>query len=117
MFAATAQDAAALHYPMPEGVTDAPTDEPRRVLAGVRLLARRPRRVGRSCLRRPSCGATSALLVAVADGAAVGSAIMRWVDATGYLGGIGVRPDLRGRGIGGALTAEATPGSPRGPAR
>jgi ribosomal protein S18 acetylase RimI-like enzyme len=54
--------------------------------------------------RRPDWG----FLVAEVDGTPMGSAIIRWVDGTGYLGGIGVRPDHQGSGIGGALTARAT---------
>ena len=53
--------------------------------------------------------------MAEVDGAPVGSAIIRWVDGTGYLGGIGVRPDHRGSGIGGALTARATQLAAGGP--
>ena len=57
-----------------------------------------------------------AFLVARVDQVPVGSAIVRWVDATGYLGGIGVRQDRRGVGIGTALTAAASRLAASGPA-
>ncbi len=63
--------------------------------------------------RRPDWG----FLLAEVGGQPVGSAIIRWVAGTGYLAGIGVRSDLRGSGIGGALTARATQlaaGGPKG---
>lgn len=115
VFAATAQAAAALAYPMPEGVLIRPPKSHGEFWEGygcwlgdldASQILPAPAFVRRDL----------GTLVAVADGAAVGSAIIRWVDATGYLGGIGVRPDLRGRGIGGALTAEATRVASRGPA-
>jgi ribosomal protein S18 acetylase RimI-like enzyme len=115
VFVATAADAAGLRYPVPDDVTvREPTSREEFWqgygcwLGDLDASAIMPA----SAFGRRDLG----LLVAVLDGAAVGSAILRWVAGTGYLGGIGVRADLRGRGIGGALTAEATRRAAAGPA-
>jgi GNAT superfamily N-acetyltransferase len=46
-------------------------------------------------------------VVARLDGRAVGSALVWWARGTGYLSGVGVVEDLRGHGIGRALTGRA----------
>lgn len=47
-------------------------------------------------------------LVARLEGRAVGCAEVRWAAGTAYISGVGVLPDLRGRGIATALSAAAT---------
>lgn len=61
-------------------------------------------------LRRPDRGSVVARL----DGEVVGCAFAWWAGGTGYLSGIGVRADCRGRGIGRALTASAAQMAGRG---
>jgi GNAT superfamily N-acetyltransferase len=115
VFAATAQDALALAYPTPGGVVLRPPSGRDEFWDGYGCWLGdldASQILPAPAFTRRDLGT----LVAVVDGTAVGSAIVRWVDATGYLGGIGVRPDLRGRGIGGALTAQATRLAARGPA-
>ncbi|MFZ0324372.1 MAG: GNAT family N-acetyltransferase [Actinomycetes bacterium] len=53
-------------------------------------------------------------LVIDVEGAAVGSAIVRYAGGTGYVSGIGVHPDYRRRGYGAALTLAAARLAARG---
>lgn len=55
-------------------------------------------------------------IVARLDGSVVGCAFVWWADGTGYLSGIGVVPELRGRGIGRLLTTAAARTAAEGPA-
>lgn len=114
VFVASAQEATALHYPQPEHATLRTTDDEQEFwpaydcwIGDLDASAILPAQA----FGRPDWG----FLVAEVNQEPVGSAIVRWVDATGYLSGIGVREDLRGGGIGGALTAAATSMAARGP--
>jgi GNAT superfamily N-acetyltransferase len=116
VFAATAHDAVSLQYPTPGGVEIRPPGGLEEFWQGYGCWLGdldASQILPAPAFERRDVG----LLVAVRDGSAIGSAIVRWVAGSGYLGGIGVRPDLRGGGIGGALTAEATRLAARGPSR
>ena len=107
VFAADAATAAAMDGPIPKGLElelGAGRDD---VVAGyggwmddlplARLL------VTDEDLARPD----RRFLVARLHGRIVGCAFVWWADGTGYLSGIGVVEELRGRGIGRALTGRA----------
>jgi len=113
VFAATVEDAAALSYPTPVAVDICAPRDVEEFWLGYGCWM--PGLDAKAIVPQPLYERTDwDFLVARVDDEPVGSAIVRWADGLGYLGGIGVREDVRGRGIGGGLTAAATRLAARG---